>query len=165
MSPEELRKLLKRAAVIGAFFGLALLFYFLRWTGALTFYVIVVTVLMVGAILIQSGRGGGLASLGGIGGESLLGTRSATPISKATYVMGALFIFICMLVSRMSITERANENMLIPGVEEQEPGLAEGEALPGPEGLPVDRDDATGTGSEAVPPSQPESGGSPQQDD
>jgi protein translocase SecG subunit len=102
MEPEELRKLLKKAAVIAAFFALALVFYALRWRGALVVYVLVVGILSVLAILIQSGRGGGLAaSLGGLGGDSLLGTHSATPIAKATYVMLGLFVFVCMLAARL----------------------------------------------------------------
>jgi preprotein translocase subunit SecG len=102
MDPEELRAQLKKAATIGAFFALALVFYALGWRSALVVYVVIVGVLAVLAILLQSGRGGGLsASLGGLGGDSLLGTHSATPIAKATYVMLALFVFICMLTARM----------------------------------------------------------------
>lgn len=102
MEPEDLRKLLKKIAVVAAFFALALVFYALKWRGALVVYVLLVGVLSVLAILIQSGRGGGLAaSLGGLGGDSLLGTHSATPIAKATYVMLGLFVFICMLTARL----------------------------------------------------------------
>jgi preprotein translocase subunit SecG len=97
---EEILAKLRKAAIIGAFFGLALLFFALGWHAALKIYVIVVGFFATLAILIQSGKGGGLAaSLGGLGGESLLGVRSATPIAKATYVMLALFIFICMLTA------------------------------------------------------------------
>jgi protein translocase SecG subunit len=102
MDAEQIRKLLKRIGIAGAFFVLALLLYLLGWRSMLIAYAIVVTVVMVLAILLQSGRGGGLASLGGMGGDNLLGARAATPIAKATYVMGALFLFICMLVSRLS---------------------------------------------------------------
>ena len=101
MDSDQIRKLMKRVAVAGAFFLVALLFYFLGWRKMLLTYAILVTVAMVLAILLQSGRGGGLASLGGMGGENLLGARAATPIAKATYVMGGLFLFICMLISRM----------------------------------------------------------------
>jgi len=109
MDSDELRRLLKRIAIAGSFFVLALLLYLLGGThyglarGLLLVYAIVVTVVMLLAILLQSGRGGGLASLGGLGGDSLLGARSATPIAKATYVMGALFLFICMLLARLGL--------------------------------------------------------------
>ena len=102
MDPEEFRRQLKKWAVVGSFFALALLFYFLQWRRWLVAYVLIVGALSVVAILIQSGRGGGLAaSLGGLGGDSLFGARSATPIARATYVMLALFIVICMLIARL----------------------------------------------------------------
>jgi len=106
MEPEEVRKLLKRVLVIGAFFALAAVFYVLGrggggfWRGVLIAYALIVSLVLVLAILLQSGKGGGLASIGGIGGESLLGARSATPIAKATAVLGGLLLFICMLLAR-----------------------------------------------------------------
>jgi len=98
----------KKFAVIGAFFGVALLFYFLQWRGALRAYVVLVGFCATLAILIQSGKGGGLsATFGGLGGEGLLGVRSATPIAKATYVMLGLFLVICMLAARLGPGTRA----------------------------------------------------------
>jgi len=108
MDPEEIRAQLKKWSVIAAFFALAVVFYALEWRGALVAYVIVVGLLAVLAILIQSGRGGGLAaSLGGVGGDSLLGARSATPIAKATYVMLGLFLVICILAARLGPAPQA----------------------------------------------------------
>ena len=102
MDPEEVRSLVKTWVIIGAFFALAALFYALDWYKALLIYALVLGAVGVLAILIQSGRGGGLAaSLGGIGGDSLLGARSATPIAKATSVMLALLFCIAMLMARM----------------------------------------------------------------
>jgi protein translocase SecG subunit len=70
------------------------------------------------AILIQSGRGGGLAaSLGGVGGESLLGARSATPIARGTYVLLGLFLFICMLLANLGGPGGSAETSLLDGVE------------------------------------------------
>ena len=116
MEPEQLRKLLKRIVIIAAFFAAGLLLYYLtdQWAGPrpglarlmrglLIAYILFVAVFMVLAILVQSGKGGGLAGLGGIGAEGLLGARSATPIAKATYVMGALLLFLCMLAARMNM--------------------------------------------------------------
>ncbi|MCK4283240.1 MAG: preprotein translocase subunit SecG [Candidatus Brocadiae bacterium] len=115
MDPEEFRATLKKAAIIGAFFALAVLFSFLGWRTALVAYVATVGALATLAILIQSGRGGGLAaSLGGMGGDSLLGARSATPIAKATYVMLGLFLFICMLVARLGPAAEEAPGLLAP---------------------------------------------------
>ena len=128
MDPEEFRAKLKKSAIIGAFFALAALFYALGWRTALVAYVATVGALATLAILVQSGRGGGLAaSLGGLGGDSLLGARSATPIAKATYVMLGLFLFICVLVARLGpATEEA------PGLLSPEPPAQEAPAPASP---------------------------------
>jgi len=108
MAPEEIRKLAKKWAVIAAFFLLAVLLRFLNWGGLLKLYVFLVALLSIGLILLQSGRGGGLAaSFGGAGGDSLLGARSATPIAKATYVLLALFIFVSSLIAEMGGASKA----------------------------------------------------------
>jgi protein translocase SecG subunit len=123
MDPEELRKQIKKWALIAAFFVLALVFYVLQWATLLVAYVIAVGLVAVLAILIQSGRGGGLsASLAGLGGDALLSARSATPIAKATYVMLALFIFLTLLIARM---EPAGEEPagLVPAPEQPAPAL------------------------------------------
>lgn len=131
MEPEKLRKLMKKGAAIGSFFALALVFYGLGWRSMLVVYVVFVGVLATLAILLQAGRGGGLAaSLGGFGADSLLGAHSATPIAKATYVMLGLFLFICMLAARMGARPEQGEG-LIPAdapVEFHAPGA--GEPLP-----------------------------------
>lgn len=102
MDPEELRNVIKKALAISAFFAVGLAFYLLEWRTLLVIYLLLVGAVSMLAILIQSGRGGGLASsLGGLGGDSLLGVHSASPIAKATYVMLALFIFLGMLLARM----------------------------------------------------------------
>jgi preprotein translocase subunit SecG len=120
MEPEVLRRRLKLVATVGSFFLVALFFYVLQWRGVLLAYLFVVTILAVLAVLIQSGRGGGLAaSIGGLGGDALLGVHSATPIAKATYVMLALFLFILMLLARLGPGEGAGGGVL--GVIESRP--------------------------------------------
>jgi preprotein translocase subunit SecG len=110
---EEILAKVRKTAIIGAFFGLAVVFFFMRWHAALVIYVVLVGLFATLAILIQSGKGGGLAaSLGGLGGESLLGVRSATPIAKATYVMLALFLFICMLTAVMGSPKVKGKGLL-----------------------------------------------------
>lgn len=102
MAPEDVRKMGKKWFITSLFFMAAAAMGALGWTGLLRVYIYVVATLAVGAILLQSGRGGGLAaSFGGVGGDSLLGARSATPIAKATYVMLALVLFSCLLIGRV----------------------------------------------------------------
>lgn len=134
MDPEEFRSKVKTGLVIGAFFGVALLFYLMEWRGLLTVYLFLLAAVAVLAILIQSGRGGGLAaSLGGIGGDSLLGVRSASPIAKATYVMLALFLFIGVLRARLGPAEATGSGLLQPQQQAPavQPELPEQEAMPG----------------------------------
>ena len=107
MRPDEARKYMKRGGIASAFFLLSLVLYLLGMGGALIFYALLTAVVLVLMILIQSGRGGGLAALGGMDSEAVLGTHSATPIAKATYVVGALFIFTCMLSARLGLTGRS----------------------------------------------------------
>jgi preprotein translocase subunit SecG len=135
MDAEEIRKLVKKWAIIASFFVAAVVFYVLEWSMMLKLYVVIVTLLSVGAILLQSGRGGGLsASFGGAGGDSLLGARSATPIAKATYVMLALFIFISALIAQLYARETSPVDPAEGAPTEPAPGdapLAEPSDLPG----------------------------------
>lgn len=62
------------------------------------------SILLVIAILLQSGRGGGLAgALGGIGSaESALGVRAASQIEKATGVLAAIFLAVALVLAFLS---------------------------------------------------------------
>jgi len=69
----------------------------------LVFYVLVV-LLMIGVILLQEPKGGGLSSaLGGSGGmENILGVRGApTFFVKLTAALGTIFIILSLLLSMM----------------------------------------------------------------
>jgi preprotein translocase subunit SecG len=132
MDPEQFRAQAKKGLIIGAFFALALVFFVLGWRAALVAYALLLAVVSGLAILIQSGRGGGLAaSLGGLGGDSLLGVHSATPIAKATYVMLALFIFILILAARMHAPEEQGGGLL--EAERPAPPPVQAEPVPGQE--------------------------------
>ena len=51
-------------------------------------------------MLLQAGQGGGLASLGGTGTETVLGGRQAvTILTKASWWCGGLFLLISLLLS------------------------------------------------------------------
>ena len=57
--------------------------------------------LLVIAVLLQSGRGGGLAgALGGMGSpESAFGIRAASQIEKATAVLAAIFLAVALALA------------------------------------------------------------------
>lgn len=70
--------------------------------GVLVFIYLLVVLIMIGAILIQQPRGGGLsATFGGTSSmENILGVRGApTFFTKLTAVLGALFLILSLLLS------------------------------------------------------------------
>ena len=67
---------------------------------------VIVSLLLIGAILLQPGsKGGGLgASFGGGGANSAFGAQGATPfLAKATYWLAGLFLFACILIEVMIV--------------------------------------------------------------
>lgn len=74
---------------------------------------VLVSVLLIGAILLQPGsKGGGLgASFGGGGANSAFGAQGATPfLAKATYWLAGLFLLACILIEIMIV--RSNRSVL-----------------------------------------------------
>ena len=68
-------------------------------------------------VLLQSGRGGGLAGIAAGGAtQQLLGTRTAPDIlEKATWTMGAIFILLCVLTNFFIGGEEAGESIIQQG--------------------------------------------------
>ena len=65
----------------------------------LTILLVIDCLALIGIILLQKGRGEGLASaLGGLGGDTAFGTRAATLAQKATAVMFVLFLLLSVLL-------------------------------------------------------------------
>lgn len=67
-------------------------------------------------ILLQSGKGGGLAAVGGSGGtmtEGVLGGRQATTVlTRATWSAGAAFMILALVLSILSSRARAPESVI-----------------------------------------------------
>lgn len=69
------------------------------WVGIVTFLLILVTIALIGLILIQRGKGGGLAgAFGGGGVEQAFGTHATTLAQKATWVLGATFMVLTIIL-------------------------------------------------------------------
>ncbi len=68
----------------------------------LTVLLWVVCTLIVAMVLLQTGKGGGMAGVfgGGAGPESLLGTRAASFLVKVTVVLCLIFLTICLTLGR-----------------------------------------------------------------
>lgn len=67
-------------------------------------------------ILLQSGKGGGLAAVGGSGGtmtEGVLGGRQATTVlTRATWIAGTIFMLLALVLSIMSSRARSPESVI-----------------------------------------------------
>ena len=67
-------------------------------------------------VLLQSGKGGGLAAVGGGGGtmtEGVLGGRQATTVlTNATWTAGTIFMVLSLVLSIMSSRARAPDSVI-----------------------------------------------------
>ena len=64
-------------------------------------------------VLLQAGKGGGLAAMGGAGTETFIGGRqAATLLTKATWTTGALFMVLALVLSIISSRQRQPESIL-----------------------------------------------------
>ncbi|MFQ5861994.1 MAG: preprotein translocase subunit SecG [Candidatus Brocadiales bacterium] len=91
-------------------FGLVGTMFMLEMVSALRIFIVLTCLVMIGTILLQAGRGGGLAAIGGIQDQSAFGTRTSTFLSKLTYLIGAVFIVgtICLTkISSVALIEKA----------------------------------------------------------
>jgi preprotein translocase subunit SecG len=80
------------------------------------FILIVVSVGLVIAILMQAGKGGGLAAnFGGAGSsaDSFLGSRQATTVvTKASWIGGGIFLFLAFVLSLASMRPSGTESVI-----------------------------------------------------
>lgn len=123
---------------------------------------VLVCAFLVGAVLLQSGKGGGLAGSigGGMATSSVLGGRTASNfLTKATTILATVFMVSCLfqafLIDRSdSVPSSATERMLQERSTAPTPfaptGEGEGGLLPGAEG-----EAAPAAGGEAAPAAAP----------
>ena len=117
-------------------------------------------ILLMVVVLLQAGKGGGLAAMGGgsgAGTESLIGGRqAATVLTKSTWITGAVFVVLAVVLSILSSRARDDAPLLqeqfqetpaapqpiLPGAGEAPAGDAGG--VPGIEGGESGGGDAAG---------------------
>jgi preprotein translocase subunit SecG len=111
-------------------------------------------ILPIVIVLMQAGKGGGLAAMGGgaAGTETFMGggRQAATVLTKATWTTGAIFLALSVVLAVLSSRAQDTQPLLqqelrqtapvapqpiLPGTEE---GAAPGEVVPG---IPGPRDD------------------------
>jgi preprotein translocase subunit SecG len=120
---------------------------------------LLVGIFLTVVVLLQAGKGGGLAAMGGGGGpgtDSLIGGRqAATLLTKSTWVSGALFLGLALMLSVLSSRRAGGPESILQGQFQTAP-TAPPPVLPG-----------IGTEEEAAPAGQtptPEGGTQPQQE-
>src|SRR5690606_20346637 len=71
-------------------------------------------------VLLQAGKGGGLAAMGaaGAGTDSIFGSRQATTLlTKATWWTGGIFLVLCFVLSLMSGGSTHSSSILREGLQ------------------------------------------------
>jgi preprotein translocase subunit SecG len=113
---------------------------------------------MTVVVLLQAGKGGGLASVGGGAGmtEGIMGGRQATTVlTRATWVSGSVFMGLALVLSIMSSRAAGPQSVIQAPVQTEQttappqpvlPGLGGGGAA-APEPTPVGTPAPSGTGN------------------
>ena len=96
---------------------------------------IVLSLIMVFIILIQRGKGGGLAgAFGGAGGSSAFGSRAGDAFTKVTLYFALVWVLVIMInVKVMKPATAAPEEAKAPATTEPAPTPAENPPAPAPE--------------------------------
>ncbi|MEJ2215233.1 MAG: preprotein translocase subunit SecG [Gemmatimonadota bacterium] len=87
-------------------------------------------------VLLQSGKGGGLAAMGGgMGTDTFMGGRqAATFLTKATWVTGGLFLVLAVALAVLSSKSRTPSSVLQGEFQQQQTQAAPQPLLPGAAG-------------------------------
>ena len=124
-----------------------------------TFLIVVITligIVMTGLILLQAGKGGGLAGIASGGATTqILGARQAPDVlEKGTWIMATVFIVLCVLTNFVIDDGGSQESIL-----QQSPQTNQ-QTLPAPEEVPPPslEDALPPPVEDALPPSPVEDG-------
>lgn len=109
-------------------------------------------IILAAVVLLQAGQGGGLASLGGGTTDLVLGGRQAvTILHKTSWITGALFMFLALVLSVVASNRAIGESDVQRRLRQQAP--AQQTAPPAPlQTAPIH-----GTTTPAPPPATPPS--------
>ncbi len=146
-------KTVKWALAIVVVFGFVFTMTYLQMVPVLKTFLVLTSVVLIGCILLQAGKGGGLAAIGGLQDQSSFGTRSSTFLGKLTYLIGAVFIVstICLTkISNVTVVEKAT---VAPtsGMPAGHPPVELPPGHPPAEGLPPGHPPAPGAAPAATP--------------
>jgi preprotein translocase subunit SecG len=72
------------------------------WSYLLNAAIVLLGLFLILIVLIQRGKGGGLAgAFGGMGGSSAFGTRAGDTFTRITIVVAAIWVFLLMLQTKV----------------------------------------------------------------
>jgi preprotein translocase subunit SecG len=141
--------------------------------GILNVVVVLLTLFLIGIILIQRGKGGGLAgAFGGVGGSSAFGTKTGDVFTKITVGVAIAWILLSMLMvvltNRRNVSAWGNDTQTSLTKELDSPNKSKGKAkqigdvpppAPAPASTPAPSDAQTPIDIPAIPdlPTAPDS--------
>ena len=99
----------------------------------LTIILMINCIALLGLILIQQGKGGGLVAFGG-GVEQAFGTHAATLAQKATATMAVIFLFLVIVIGYIRAKTTRDDST------DQPPPASQSESVPldnGSSGIPI----------------------------
>ncbi|MCD8281742.1 MAG: preprotein translocase subunit SecG [Prevotella sp.] len=112
----------------------------------LVIVMVIIAVLMIGIVLIQESKGGGLAS-GLSSGNQVLGVRKTTDVvEKATWTLAALMVVIsvvCAYVAPRASTEQSVFEGVTPQTEQTNPATTPGFGADATPAAPAEENSAT----------------------
>jgi protein translocase SecG subunit len=85
-------------------FGSLTVFFILGWSTVLKSALIFSCIVLIISVLLQSGKGGGLAAIGGLADQSAMGAQTGGILTKVTYLVGAVFIIATLFLTKMTLT-------------------------------------------------------------
>ncbi len=84
-------------------FGTLTVFFIFDWSTVLKSLLIFSCVVLIVCVLLQSGKGGGLAAIGGLADQSAMGTQTGGIMAKITYLVGAVFIVTTLFLTKLTL--------------------------------------------------------------
>lgn len=125
----------------------------------LGFMLVATSIFLILLVLIQRGRGGGLAgALGGMGGQSAFGTKAGDLFTKITIGVATFWILLCILSINVLGTQQSlfSTNLGAAAPESME-GLGTTEAVPSDEPISTDKPVSTDETGPSIPAPEPDS--------
>jgi preprotein translocase subunit SecG len=132
--------------------------------GVLIVFEALLSALLTAIIFMQRTKGGmGGSAFGGGAGEAIFGSRMGNVLTKATVILGSIFLFNTILLTIMTARRGDHSGSVMDRVDAvpapmQQPAMPASlpeSGIPGPAPAPLGLSDGTAIPSEAQPPSMP----------